>query len=107
VLVHCSLLGGVAFEEAGLLVLSWLCQYCCSKKHITLAGLFFVILLFWLCASVISLGQCVVAEAGCNWYLRDINIYSLSKKRLVERKGTSGPAGGGTRETGLLPFSPL
>ena len=25
------------------------------------------------------LGQCVIAEAGCNWYLRDINICSLSK----------------------------
>jgi hypothetical protein len=25
------------------------------------------------------LGHCVVAEAKCNWYLRDINIYSLSK----------------------------
>ena len=23
---------------------------------------------------------CVVTEAGCNLYLRDINIYSLSKK---------------------------
>ena len=26
-----------------------------------------------------TFGYCVVAEAGCNWYLRDINIYSLSK----------------------------
>jgi hypothetical protein len=26
-----------------------------------------------------SLGQCVVAEAECNWHLYDINIYSLSK----------------------------
>jgi hypothetical protein len=26
----------------------------------------------------------VVAEAGCNWYLLDINIYSLSKKNLLQ-----------------------
>jgi hypothetical protein len=25
------------------------------------------------------LGQCIAAEVRCNWYLRDINIYSLSK----------------------------
>jgi hypothetical protein len=25
-------------------------------------------------------GYCVVGEARCNWYLLDINIYSLSKK---------------------------
>ena len=41
---------------------------------------FFSILLFWLCASVGPFGFGVVAEAGCNWYLHDINIYSLSKK---------------------------
>jgi hypothetical protein len=41
---------------------------------------FFVILFFWLCASAISLGQCVVVETKCNWYLRGINIYSLLKK---------------------------
>ena len=28
-----------------------------------------------------ALGLCVVAEAECNCYLRDINIYSLSKKK--------------------------
>jgi hypothetical protein len=27
------------------------------------------------------LGYDVVAEAGCNWYLNDINICSLSKKK--------------------------
>ena len=36
--------------------------------------------IFWLCASVISLGHFVVAEAECNWYLRDINIFPLLKK---------------------------
>jgi hypothetical protein len=38
---------------------------------------FTILLFFWLCASVIPLGQCIVAEAECNWYHRDINIYSL------------------------------
>jgi hypothetical protein len=32
------------------------------------------------------LGHGVVAETGCNWYLRDINICSLSKKVLAELK---------------------
>jgi hypothetical protein len=36
-----------------------------------------------MCESVLSLGHCVVAETGCNWYLLDINIYSLSKKNLI------------------------
>jgi hypothetical protein len=27
------------------------------------------------------LGIYVVAEAGCDWYLLDINIFPLSKKR--------------------------
>jgi hypothetical protein len=42
--------------------------------------LFRLLLLFWLCASVLPLGYCVVADAGCNWYLHDINIFPLSKK---------------------------
>jgi hypothetical protein len=33
--------------------------------------------IFWLCASIMSLGHCVVADARCNWYLHDINIYFL------------------------------
>jgi hypothetical protein len=32
------------------------------------SGTFLCISFFWLCASVILLGQCVVAEAGCNWF---------------------------------------
>jgi hypothetical protein len=40
----------------------------------------FFLAFFWLCASVLSLGYCIVAEAECNWYLRDINIFPLSKK---------------------------
>jgi hypothetical protein len=39
---------------------------------------------FWLCASVLLLGHCVVAEAECNWYLLNINIYSLSKKKVAK-----------------------
>jgi hypothetical protein len=31
----------------------------------------------------VPLGHYVVAEAGCNWYHLDINIYSLSKKNLT------------------------
>jgi hypothetical protein len=34
-----------------------------------------------------SLGHDVVAEAGYNWYLRDINIFSLSKELWVGIKG--------------------
>ena len=41
-----------------------------------------IYLFFWLCASARSFGLAVVAEAECNWYLRDINIYSLSKKNI-------------------------
>jgi hypothetical protein len=49
--------------------------------HCSWAFSFSVILLFfWLCASVLPQGHCVVVEAGCNWYHLGINIYSLSKK---------------------------
>ena len=80
-----SLLEGVAFGEAGLRVLSWWWMCCSYNELITIAGPFFLLLLllvlsmFWLCASVMSLGHWVVAESGCNWYLRDINIFFLSK----------------------------
>jgi hypothetical protein len=40
----------------------------CSKTFIFSSSF------FWLCASVLLLGYCVVAEAECNWYLYDINI---------------------------------
>jgi hypothetical protein len=76
VLVLCFLLGGVIYGEAGLLVLSWWCLYCYFKELITIAGLFFFIILLsfiWLCIRM-PLGKYVVAEAGCNWYLDDINI---------------------------------
>ena len=45
-LEYCSLLEGVAFGEVGLLVLFWWGLVCCNKEWITVAGLFFVILLF-------------------------------------------------------------
>jgi hypothetical protein len=32
------------------------------------------------------LGHCVVAEAGCNWYLHDNNIYSLLKIKNMSGK---------------------
>ena len=28
------------------------------------------------------LTHCIVAEAGCNWYLHDINIFPLTKKTV-------------------------
>jgi hypothetical protein len=45
----------------------------------------FLVSFFWLCASILPLGYCIVVEAGCNWYNLDINIYSLSKKMYVKR----------------------
>jgi hypothetical protein len=42
--------------------------------------LFLLLFVLELCASVMLLEYCVVVEAGCNWYLHDININSLSKK---------------------------
>jgi hypothetical protein len=45
--------------------------------------LFFIV---WLGASVLSLGYYVVAEARCNWYLLDINIFPLSKKKRLVRQ---------------------
>jgi hypothetical protein len=45
-LVHCSLLRSVVIGEVGLLMLSWWCLYCYYKKCITIAGLFFFIILF-------------------------------------------------------------
>jgi hypothetical protein len=74
---------GAALGEDGFLMLSWWCLVRCYKEQITVAGLFFfVILLYfcWLCASILSLGHCIVVEAGCNWYRCDIKIFYLLKK---------------------------
>jgi hypothetical protein len=38
---------------------------------------------FYVCASVLLLGYYVVVEAGCNWYLNDINVFPLSKKNVM------------------------
>jgi hypothetical protein len=66
-LVHCFLPEGVAVEEARLLVLSWWCFFCCYKEWITLADFSFLeFFFFWMCASVMPLGHCVIAEARCN-----------------------------------------
>ena len=51
----------------------------CSGLFLFLISSSFV----WLCASIRPLGLYVVAEAGCIWYLRDINIYSLSKNLVL------------------------
>jgi hypothetical protein len=71
--MHCFLLEGVAFGEAGLLVLSWWALCCCYNELITVpALLFFLILLF--------LAVCI--RIASNWYLLDINICSLSKNQM-------------------------
>ena len=82
-LVHYSLLEGVAFEESVFQVLSWSWMYWCCWVWDTVAGLLFLSFLFsfWLYASVLPLGCCVVAETRCNWYLL-ILIYSLYRKIL-------------------------
>jgi hypothetical protein len=74
-LVRCFILEGVAFEEARLLMFVLLLQRInhCSMTYI------FVVLIFWLCTSILPLEHWVVAEAESNWYLHDINIYSLQK----------------------------
>ena len=49
---------------------------------ITVAGsffFFFFLSVVRLCVSVMSIQHFVVAKAGCNWYLHDINIFPLSK----------------------------
>jgi hypothetical protein len=83
--VHCLLLGGVAYEEADLLVLSWWCQCCCFKFSISVAVLFFFcIFSFFLAVWIL---YAVWAWCCCRgwvyWYLRDINKYPLSKKLAV------------------------
>jgi hypothetical protein len=45
------------------------------------SGSFFLVsFFFWPCVSILPFGYCVVAEAGCNWYI-SILIYSLYKKK--------------------------
>jgi hypothetical protein len=39
----------------------------------------------WLCASVLPLGHYVVEGAESNWYLLNINIYSLSEKKYIQK----------------------
>jgi hypothetical protein len=45
---------------------------------------------FWLCASVLPLGCCVVAETRCNWYLL-ILIYTLYRKNILLEANTPRP----------------
>jgi hypothetical protein len=44
-LMHCFLSGGVTIGEVGLIVLSFWCLFSCYKKYITVAGVFFYIIL--------------------------------------------------------------
>jgi hypothetical protein len=66
--VHYFFFEDVAIGEAGWCYLDGVCT--------TIPGLFlfFNFSVFLLCAFIMSLGH------GCNWYLYDINIYSLLKK---------------------------
>jgi hypothetical protein len=55
---------------------------CNYNVLITVAGSFVFLLLFrstTMCIRIF-LGHLVIAEPGCNMYLRDINIFPLSKK---------------------------
>ena len=52
-------------------------------------------------ASVVPLGKCVVAEAGCNWYLPDINICSFPKKMKVVLNSVQYSTGDFTTDVGV------
>jgi hypothetical protein len=81
--MHCFLLRDVDFGEPVFQVLSWWCLCYWCKDWNTVARLFFFsFFFFWQCASVLLLGYCVVEEDGYSWYLRDINIFPLSKKGI-------------------------
>jgi hypothetical protein len=80
----------VPFLEASLLekLDFWCCPGgfdCCFKELITVAGLFFFVFFsfFWLCASVMSFGQCVVAEAGYVIGISAILIYAPYRKMWI------------------------
>jgi hypothetical protein len=63
VVVRVLLLRGVVHRDGSLFLFSLL-----------------FILFFAVCIPDVF-GYLVGAEAGCNWYLRDINIFPLSKKK--------------------------
>jgi hypothetical protein len=63
-IVHCFVLRGVVFKEPGLQGLSWCCP--AATRTQTVAGDLFIYLFFWMCASLLPLEYCVIAEAGCN-----------------------------------------
>jgi hypothetical protein len=64
VLVHCSLLGGIAFGETEVHVLPWWWMYCCCYGWNTVAGLFsflsfsFVFLAGCICTAIRLLRSC-------------------------------------------------
>jgi hypothetical protein len=84
-LVHRSLLGGIAFGEDGLLVLFWWCLVYCYKELIIVADLFFLnyYFFFWVGASTLPLGHCVVAEVGVIGMF-EILIYALYQKKMID-----------------------
>jgi hypothetical protein len=86
--VRCFLLEGVAIGEDGLLVLSWWCLYCCYKIQIVVAGLLFyvILLLFWLCASVMLLGLVLLQRQGVIGIFA-VLIYTPYKKKLSAAVG--------------------
>lgn len=53
-LEHCSLLGGIAFGVFGFLVLFWWCFVRFFKNRITVAGLFFFVILLYFIGRVHS-----------------------------------------------------
>jgi hypothetical protein len=82
VLAHCSFVGGVDFGEERALVLSWWCLVRSYKKidHYSEPFCFCIFFSFFLLyASVLPLGNTAVVETKCNLYLRDINIFPLTK----------------------------
>jgi hypothetical protein len=82
-LVHCFLLEGVAFREARLLMLSWWCLALLLQEidHYSETFLFVILLIFWLCASILPVGHRVVARLYVIGIL--ILIYAPYKKISV------------------------
>jgi hypothetical protein len=77
-LMHCFLLGGLAFREDGFLVFVLVvCGLLLQDIDHYSGNFFYVILFFWLCTSILPLGPYIIGEVECNWYFLDINIFPL------------------------------
>jgi hypothetical protein len=79
-LVYSFIFRGVAFASGAVLVVLVLLLQGIDHCNWTF---FFNSSFFKPCASVLSLGHYVVAEAGCNCYSFDINICSLLEKITI------------------------